>query len=160
MLQRARLTYQESTSSLAPTLPRTLTISKEEYSISLHKASQLPESVKDRIYNLFHQNMAPLSKESSLEYTESSKREELFDETGRFLILRRGSGTDGHVGVDMPGALPGKESEGRDEGEVLGYVSFRFDTEETLGSRDAEVVYWYVVLCFPLLAFFLWRDLT
>ena len=88
--------------------------------------------------------MAPLSKESSLEYTESSKREELFDETGRFLILRRGSGTDGHVGVDMPGALPGKESEGSDDGEVLGYVSFRFDTEETLGSRDAEVVYWYV----------------
>ena len=88
--------------------------------------------------------MAPLSKESSLEYTESSKREELFDETGRFLLLRRGSGTDGHVGVDMPGALPGKESEGRDDGEVLGYVSFRFDTEETLGSRDAEVVYWYV----------------
>lgn len=88
--------------------------------------------------------MAPLSKESSLEYTELSKREELFDETGRFLLLRRGSGVDGHAGVDMPGALPGKESQGKDEGEVLGYVSFRFDTEETLGSRDAEVVYWYV----------------
>jgi len=51
-------------------------------------------------------------------------------------------------GVDMPGALPtGKRKEDRverGEGEVMGYVSFRFDTEETLGSRDAEVVYWYV----------------
>jgi len=136
--------YQASTSSLAPTLPRTLTISKEEYTISLHKAPLLPASIKDRIYTLFHQNMGPLSKETSLEYTESSKREELFDETGRFLLLRRGSGADGHAGVDMPGALPGKDSEVRDDGEVLGYVSFRFDTEETLGSRDAEVVYWYV----------------
>jgi len=104
--------------------------------------------------------MAPLSKESSLEYTESSKREELFDETGRFLLLRRGSGAEGHAGVDMPGALPDKESQGIDDGEVLGYVSFRFDTEETLGSRDAEVVYWYVVLYFSLLLFFLWRDLA
>jgi hypothetical protein len=89
--------------------------------------------------------MAPLSKETSLEYTESSKREELFDETGRFLLLRRGSGTDAQAGVDMPGALPGKQTEVEAKGgEVLGYVSFRFDTEETLGSRDAEVVYWYV----------------
>jgi hypothetical protein len=136
--------YQASTSSLAPTLPHTLIISKEEYTISLHKAPQLPGSIKDRIYNLFNQNMAPLSNESSLEYTESSKREELFDDTGRFLLLRRGSKIDGQSGVDMPGALPGKEIELRDDGEVLGYVSFRFDTEETLGSRDAEVVYWYV----------------
>jgi hypothetical protein len=121
-----------------------LTISKEEYTISLHKAPQLPGSIKDRIYTLFNENMAPLSKESSLEYTESSKREELFDDTGRFLLLRRGAARDEGRGIDMPGALPGKEIELRDDGEVLGYVSFRFDTEETLGSRNAEVVYWYV----------------
>jgi hypothetical protein len=99
--------------------------------------------------------MAPLSKETSLEYTESSKREELFDETGRFLLLRRGSGTDAQAGVDMPGALPGKEIEVEAKGgEVLGYVSFRFDTEETLGSRDAEVVYWYVTFSPSLLPSF------
>jgi hypothetical protein len=82
-----------------------------------------------------------------LEYTESSKREELFDESGRFLLLRRGGMMDGYGGVDMPGALP-TASRGKglklQDGQILGYVSFRFDTEETLGSRDAEVVYWYV----------------
>jgi hypothetical protein len=102
--------------------------------------------------------MAPLSKETSLEYTESSKREELFDETGRFLLLRRGSGTDAQAGVDMPGALPSKGREATVDatmdGEVLGYVSFRFDTEETLGSRDAEVVYWYVTFSPSLLPSF------
>jgi hypothetical protein len=49
-------------------------------------------------------------------------------------------------GVDMPGRLPDIKGKGRDmEGEVVGYVSFRFDTEETLGPRDAEVIYWYVL---------------
>lgn len=114
----------------------------------------LPEDIKTRIYELFNDNMAPLSQTSSLNYTESSKREELFDETGRFILLRRGHLTEsGEGGVDMPGALPsttftGEEAgEGQGEnvsGEMVGYVSFRFDTEETLGSRDAEVIYWYV----------------
>lgn len=92
--------------------------------------------------------MAPLSNQSSLEYTEASKREELFDETGRFLLLQQGGGGggDGHSGIDMPGALPVEIERRGSDGEVLGYVSFRFDTEETLGSRDAEVVYWYVLL--------------
>jgi len=143
----SELMNQASTSSLAPTLPRTITVSNEEYTISLHEAPQLPPAVRDRIYTLFHQNMAPLSQESSLEYTEVSKREELFDETGRFLLLQRG-GSLHEGGIDMPGALPsGKRKEDRverGEEQVMGYVSFRFDTEETLGRRDAEVVYWYV----------------
>jgi hypothetical protein len=95
--------------------------------------------------------MAPLSKESSLGYTESSKREELFDETGRFILLHKGGDVKNapREGVDMPGGLPsgGKgqvQDGGEISGDVVGYVSFRFDTEETLGSRDAEVVYWYV----------------
>ena len=84
-----------------------------------------------------------------MDYTESSKREELFDETGRFILLRRGHSTDsGEGGVDMPGALPivtaMGEGNGDESGEIVGYVSFRFDTEETLGPRDAEVIYWYV----------------
>lgn len=140
---------QASTSSLAPALPRTIQIHKEEYTISLHKAPLLPQAIKDRTYTLFNENMAPLSNQSSLEYTEASKREELFDETGRFLLLKKGGGGgDGgvvHSGIDMPGGLPVKAERRGSDGEVLGYVSFRFDTEETLGSRDAEVVYWYVL---------------
>jgi hypothetical protein len=113
--------------------------------------------------------MSNLSSSSSMPYTESSKREELFDESGRILLLRRVPDgvrleEDGE-GVDMPGRLPpprglsggnvkgkgkGKVAESFDrgihiqEGEIMGYISFRFDTEETLGSRDAEVIYWYV----------------
>lgn len=153
---------QASTSSLAPTLPRTITLpafeqapstqkKDESYTISLHKALSLPGDIKDRIYELFNDNMAPLSQTSSLDYTESSKREELFDETGRFILLRRGHSVEnGEDGLDMPGALPSVtamgEGEGNEDesGEIVGYVSFRFDTEETLGSRDAEVIYWYV----------------
>jgi hypothetical protein len=99
--------------------------------------------------------MAPLSQTSSLDYTESSKREELFDETGRFILLRKGAGNESvesEGGVDMPGALPsGTAQEGLEggvgeSGEIVGYVSFRFDTEETVSSRDAEVIYWYVPL--------------
>lgn len=153
---------QASTSSLAPTLPRTISLPAPEqapstqkrddsYTISLRKALSLPEDIKDRIYELFNDNMAPLSQTSSLDYTESSKREELFDETGRIILLRRGHSTESREGgVDMPGALPSvtamDEGEGNvdESGEIVGYVSFRFDTEETLGSRDAEVIYWYV----------------
>jgi hypothetical protein len=95
--------------------------------------------------------MSPLSQTSSLDYTESSKREELFDETGRFILLRKGAeveSMEGGIGVDMPGALPSSTTEEGFEGnvggsgEIVGYVSFRFDTEETLTSRDAEVIYW------------------
>ena len=68
-------------------------------------------------------------------------------------------------GVDMPGKMPkpklgngvgkgkGKEKDSTAEHDhemgiaaedVLGYVSFRFDTEETTGPKDAEVIYWSV----------------
>jgi len=83
-------------------------------------------------------------------YTESGKREELFDHSGRMILLRRTTSSERveeEGGVDMPGRLPDIKGKGRDmEGEVVGYVSFRFDTEETLGPRDAEVIYWYVLL--------------
>ena len=90
-------------------------------------------------------------------YTETSKREELFDDCTRFLLcleLRNGEEPC------MPGALQtgramadgksqgkgkGRESVELEDGrELVSYCSFRFDTEETLGSRDAEVLYWYV----------------
>lgn len=114
-------------------------------------------------------------------YTEVSKREEMFDEATRFLLLREkfeveqreqtqdgaqvGANTGESTGADdilsMPGALPatssvpapkskpkkGKRKVARtvvdfEPKELVGYCSFRFDTEETLTSRDAEVVYW------------------
>lgn len=92
-----------------------------------------------------------------MSYAEPSKREELFDPSGRYILLRRlgheGETVEAEVdpGVDMPGGLPSKgkrRAQGPevnfDPDELVGYVSFRFDTEETLGSKDAEVVYWSV----------------
>lgn len=40
---------------------------------------------------------------------------------------------------------PGLDSEG-----LVGYVSFRFDTEETTGPKDAEVIYWQVPFPAPI----------
>lgn len=75
-----------------------------------------------------------------MEYNEREKREELFDITTRFVIA-----------VGRP-----KEEEGAEESRssdsnvnvnkrnLLGFCSFRFDTEETMTERMAEVLYWYV----------------
>lgn len=108
--------------------------------------------------------MSPLSSSASssggegLSYTEGSKREELFDYTGRILLLARSITPDSSAAaavaaptevVDMPGAMPSSAASSAlppAAEDVLGYVSFRFDTEETLGSRDAEVIYWYVTI--------------
>lgn len=35
-----------------------------------------------------------------------------------------------------------RRSKDQEEGELLGFASFRFDTEETMSTQDAEVVYW------------------
>lgn len=35
-----------------------------------------------------------------------------------------------------------RRSKDQDHGELLGFASFRFDTEETMSPQDAEVVYW------------------
>nr|XP_031864304.1 uncharacterized protein CI109_000217 [Kwoniella shandongensis]KAA5531376.1 hypothetical protein CI109_000217 [Kwoniella shandongensis] len=146
--------------------------------------------------------MSHLQATSSFPYTESSKREELFEPTTRYLLLLSSqgdetinsslnpstSGSSSRSGsseekVIMPGALPstttksesvskststgkGKgrsktKGEGKGKGksdlpeidfdldQLLGFSSFRFDTEETLSTRDAEVVYCYEVQLSP-----------
>ena len=85
-------------------------------------------------------------------YTKSSKPIELFDPSAFYLLLLRSPSSTRSPSSDtvpMPGALPpnskgkGKALVGIDDpSELLGYCSFRFDTEETLGSQDAEVIYW------------------
>jgi hypothetical protein len=116
-------------------------------------------------------------------YTEESKREELFHEDTRYLIIDSGpsrpvasSDADELEDVRQPISLSGgttlgqkanvvnsqnrsrRKSNGKGknkatsketfdlggEESLLGYLSFRFDTEETLSDRDVEVIYWYV----------------
>ncbi|BEJ15547.1 hypothetical protein CspHIS471_0501520 [Cutaneotrichosporon sp. HIS471] len=59
----------------------------------------------------------------------------MFDPDARYLVLTRSSS-----GTRMPGAMPVKKGDGDD---VVGFASFRFDTEDTMGSEDVEVVYCY-----------------
>lgn len=65
---------------------------------------------------------------------EQPKREEMFDKDARYLVLTRQR-------ESMPGALP-RSTTDIESSELLGYASFRFDTEETMGPKDVEVIYW------------------
>lgn len=86
-------------------------------------------------------------------HDELSKREELFDPVTRYLLLLRSSSpSPSSDTVPMPGALPRSNRKGKSkptidfkEDDLVGYCSFRFDTEETLGDQDVEVIYWYVL---------------
>jgi len=99
-----------------------------------------------------------------MSYDEADKLEELFDPLTRFLLLLRpNSPSPMTESVPMPGALPRTNSSGGgtgrsgkggrtvdfDHSALVGFGSFRFDTEETVQGRDAEVVYWYVVFRVP-----------
>ena len=82
-------------------------------------------------------------------YTKRSKREELFDPVTRFLLVfNSNSGLVEDTPPPMPGSLPtrkGKERAGDvglDDRELLGYCSFRFDTEQSAGPDNVEVIYW------------------
>lgn len=100
-------------------------------------------------------------------HTPGPKRIEMFDPQARYLLATSlpDSSTLGHGGditesdhLAMPGAMPssaprsGAQGKGKRRAppvevtreELLGYCGFRFDTEQTAGTRDAEVVYWCV----------------
>lgn len=189
---RMRPSLAAQSSEIAPSL------TLYRFILSLHPALALSPQLQNRIYSLFDSNMREVSKGTSMTYTERSKREEMFDEATRFLILRETSGSasgsskspepaaggastsDNLVAEErtqnMPGSLPPppamqstssgsmrkrngahrRSQEERDMGldiepdELVGYCSFRFDTEETLSSRDAEVVYWCVRFSLPI----------
>jgi hypothetical protein len=104
---------------------------------------------------------------TSMAHTPGPKRIEMFDPQARYLLATslRNSSTLGHCldvteldDLVMPGAMPvpvsrsGAPGKGKRRAppvevtkqELLGYCSFRFDTEQTAGTRDAEVVYWCV----------------
>ncbi|KIR57129.1 hypothetical protein I315_00292 [Cryptococcus gattii Ru294] len=75
---------------------------------------------------------------SSFPYTEISKKEEMFDPTSRFVLALGGTPS----GTSDKGP-PGKRQFDIQEHELLGFCEFRFDVEETLSDRLAEVVYCY-----------------
>ncbi|KAK4685682.1 hypothetical protein P7C73_g4463, partial [Tremellales sp. Uapishka_1] len=127
---KIRAATEASTSALCPELPLQSSLAVgQPYTISLVEASNLSPGLQTAIYGLFDTNMSALAKTSSFSYQEPAKRQELFEETTKFLLCLAGT---------TPSTVKGKEKE-----TLLGYCSFRFDTEETLTSRDAEVIYCY-----------------
>ncbi|KAK6908064.1 hypothetical protein I203_102065 [Kwoniella mangroviensis CBS 8507] len=140
-----------STSILAPELPQTDKLKEgRSYEISLVKSENLSKKAQDSIFKLFDENMYDLQKTSSFPYTEQSKREELFDQDARYIILL--SPPQSLSSTPIP-IVNGNNKKGKakeipmdfDYDNLLGFCGFRFDTEETLSSRDAEVVYCYEV---------------
>ncbi|WRT67900.1 uncharacterized protein IL334_004874 [Kwoniella shivajii] len=166
-----------SSSTLAPDLPR-LSILKDgtSYSISVVRSENLSCDAKDVIYTLFNSNMSHLQQTSSFPYTEQSKREELFDVDARYILLLSSQGpdqdpkkvdkldpvdnlkttTDTNTNIKAKGKGKGKGKGKETINEIdfspkdlLGFCGFRFDTEETLTTRDAEVAYCYEVQLAP-----------
>ncbi|WOO77559.1 N-alpha-acetyltransferase 40 [Vanrija pseudolonga] len=140
---RVRSACSASPTTLAPHLPRPLPSAQ----LALYTAAQLSPSARDTLYALLDANMAPLAAGTSMEHEPLSKRAEMFDKDARYLVLTR------TPSPPMPGALP--PTPGRRArvellaDELLGFASFRFDTEETCGAEDAEVIYCYEVQLAP-----------
>ncbi|UOH80803.1 hypothetical protein LQV05_003462 [Cryptococcus neoformans] len=69
-----------------------------------------------------------------------SKKEEMFDPTSRFLLAL------GETPMDTNDELAPRKQQKQQidiqEHELLGFCEFRFDVEDTLSDKLAEVVYW------------------
>lgn len=82
---------------------------------------------------------------SSLATPERQKREEMFETTTRFILALRRRPEE-----PLPSEANSEPSDQRisdgsvrfESDDLLGYCSFRFDTEETQKPKDAEVIYW------------------
>lgn len=61
----------------------------------------------------------------------------MFDPTSRFLLALGGT----PIGTSDKGS-PRKQQFNIQGHELLGFCEFRFDVEETLSDKPAEVVYW------------------
>ncbi|RSH91021.1 hypothetical protein EHS25_010197 [Saitozyma podzolica] len=174
---KVRSAISASVSDLAPDLPRRSALHDgRPYRISLVTSSQLSAASEDVLYELFDANISPLSAGTSMAHTPGPKRIEMFDPQARYLLatsLPQSSSLDygGDVTVTesdelalaMPGAMPapaprsGALGKGKRRAppvevtreELLGYCGFRFDTEQTAGTRDAEVVYCYELQIAP-----------
>lgn len=159
--------------------------------LSLRPSSNLGPTARTALYSLWEQNIKPLcvtalcvydyiksyadcvrAKGTDFDEDESSKREEMFEPTTRFLILLKHPTPNLNSSADTPASIeqesnvsesatgdsatiPKKKKKKKTEKlefgpeELLGYCSFRFDTEQTLDDdRQVEVIYWSVCILF------------
>ncbi|WVQ72798.1 hypothetical protein IAR50_002358 [Cryptococcus sp. DSM 104548] len=146
---RIRTSNSAPPNVLAPDLPLSHSLPNgQSYRIVLLPASALAMSTRDVLFRILDRNMRFMQDSSSFPYTEESKKEEMFDPTSRFLLALKPS-------APVP-AMESKRSEEVSqavelkEEDVIGFVEWRFDTEETLRGSDVEVAYLYEIQMSPL----------
>ncbi|KAK4046060.1 hypothetical protein OIV83_006383 [Microbotryomycetes sp. JL201] len=93
--------------------------------VQVFTTKTLPLELREWIWSLFLSNMQELYEASHDGFDPEAKRRELFEPTSRFFVARSHS------------------NKGDQESSLLGYVIYRYDTEETSGTEDADVVYCY-----------------
>lgn len=94
------------------------------------------------LYALFDANMAPLARGTSMAPDRKAKLAEMFDPDARYLLLTSVPRMPGAMPPTPPSRRRRREEEVDVSEELVGFASFRFDTEDTMGTEDAEVVYW------------------
>ncbi|WVQ83014.1 hypothetical protein IAT38_005152 [Cryptococcus sp. DSM 104549] len=142
------LANQASPSKLAPNLPRLSHLpSGDPYTTVLVPSAGLSAKSQDVLFRIMDRNMRAIQSKSSFPYTESDKREEMFDPTSRFILLLPGDRVDAFKALED--AAESVELKDDDEQGLLGFAEFRFDTEETMEGSDVEVVYCYEVQLQP-----------
>ncbi|AFR94899.2 hypothetical protein C343_02987 [Cryptococcus neoformans C23] len=139
---RIRSSNASSPTILAPHLPVTDKLPNgQRYTISLLFPSSLTLQSQDVFYRLLDHNMRNLQSNSSFPYTEMSKKEEMFDPTSRFLLALGETPMD--TNDELATRTQQKQQIDIQEHELLGFCEFRFDVEDTLSDKLAEVVYCY-----------------
>jgi hypothetical protein len=129
-----------SSFDLAPHLPAPLPSPLGDLSLLLAPSAALSPRTRAALYALFDANMAPLARGTSMQHDRTAKLAEMFDPDARYLLLT--------PAARMPGAMPPTPPRRRrqeaevDVEDIVGFASFRFDTEDTMGADDVEVVYW------------------
>ncbi|WVN85141.1 uncharacterized protein L203_100283 [Cryptococcus depauperatus CBS 7841] len=143
---KIKLVNNASPITLAPDLPILGRLPNgNPYSIVLLSSSHLSRETKEILFTILDQNMYLLQSKSSFPYTKTEKMAEMFDSDSRFLLL-----FNSHIDItsqSCPLHDPSLKRSGswQKGGEIAGFAEFRFDTEETLSDRDAEVVYLYEI---------------
>ncbi|GAA5831272.1 hypothetical protein JCM3766R1_002991 [Sporobolomyces carnicolor] len=95
--------------------------------LELYNLKSLPVEIREWIWDLFERNMRSSYEASDDGWKPQEKRKELFHAESRFIVLQSGD----------------QEEDGIRRSKGLGYALFRFDTEETAGDEDADVLYCY-----------------
>ncbi|KAI0067724.1 acyl-CoA N-acyltransferase [Artomyces pyxidatus] len=114
MTSRVRKANKATSAQLSESVPDSVDINGTKYTLQLTASSGLSDGVRDDLWNIFEQNMHVLYANSSMGWDPPSKKDELFDPSSRFILVRSAGSLD--------------ETQHEDNS-ILAYTIFRFDME-------------------------------